>query len=129
MAAKIPSPAEIAACRWMTEADLDVYSTEYVRTGFQGGLNSYRVLKDSRFDAELNSFSNRTIDVPSCYIAGASEWGVYQSPGAFEEMQTGACTRLLGVHLVPGAGHSVAEEQPEPVSRLLVDFLQQAKRA
>ena len=129
MAAKMPSPAEIAACRWMTEADLDVYSTEYVRTGFQGGLNSYRVLKDSRFDAELNSFSNRTIDVPSCYIAGASEWGVYQSPGAFEEMQTGACTRLLGVHLVPGAGHSVAEEQPEPVSRLLVDFLQQAKRA
>ena len=27
-----------------------------------------------------------------------------------EEMQHGACTRLLGVHLVPGAGHSVAEE-------------------
>jgi pimeloyl-ACP methyl ester carboxylesterase len=129
MAAKMPSPAEIAACRWMTEADLDVYSTEYLRTGFQGGLNSYRVLKDSRYDAELNSFSNRTIDVPSCYIAGASEWGVYQSPGAFEGMQHGACTRLLGVHLVNGAGHSVAEEQSESVSRLIVEFIRQAKPA
>jgi pimeloyl-ACP methyl ester carboxylesterase len=103
MAAKMPSKAEIAACQWMTEGDLQVYSTEYVRTGFQGGLNSYRILEDPRYDAELNSFSDRTIDVPSCYVGGANEWGVYQSPGAFEAMQHGACTRLLGVHLVDGA--------------------------
>jgi pimeloyl-ACP methyl ester carboxylesterase len=125
MAAKIPSEAEIATCRWMTEADLQVYSTEYVRTGFQGGLNSYRVLKDSRYDAELNSFSNRTIDVPSCYIAGASDWGVYQSPGVFEGMQHGGCTRLLGVHLIDGAGHSLAEEQPQRVNQLITDFIAQ----
>jgi pimeloyl-ACP methyl ester carboxylesterase len=129
MAEKMPSKAEIAACQWMTEADLQVYSTEYVRTGFQGGLNSYRILKDSRYDAELNSFSNRTIDIPSCYIAGASEWGVYQSPGAFEGMQHGACTRLLGVHLIDGAGHSVAEEQPDQVSRLIIEFLRQVESA
>jgi pimeloyl-ACP methyl ester carboxylesterase len=127
MAAKMPSKAEIAACRWMTEADLEVYGTEYARTGFQGGLNSYRLLKDSRYDAELNSFSNRTIDVPSCYIAGAREWAVYQSPGAFEEMQHGACTQLLGVHLVNGAGHSVAEEQPDPTNRLILEFLRRVQ--
>ena len=127
MAEHMPSKAQIAACTWMTESDVQVYSTEYVRTGFQGAINSYRLLTSSRYEWELDSFSGRTIDVPSCYIAGASEWGVYQSPGAFETMQKSACTRLLGVHLVRGAGHSVAEEQPNEVNRLLIEFLQQVK--
>ena len=34
-----------------------------------------------------------------------------------------ASRRLLGVHLVDGAGHSIAEEQPEAVNRLLIEFL------
>jgi pimeloyl-ACP methyl ester carboxylesterase len=34
-----PSSAYVAACQWMTEADLRVYSREFQRTGFQGGLN------------------------------------------------------------------------------------------
>ena len=46
-------------------------------------------------------------------------------PGAFEAMQHGACTRLLGVHLINGAGHSLAEEQPEEVNKLLIGFLRQ----
>jgi hypothetical protein len=38
VAAEMPSPAEIASCRWLSEAELAIYSTEYARTGFQGGL-------------------------------------------------------------------------------------------
>jgi pimeloyl-ACP methyl ester carboxylesterase len=124
MAAVMPSKAQIAACQWMSEMDLQVYSTEYVRTGFQGGLNLYRIREVA---GDLSGFSGRTIDVPACYIAGASEWGVYQTPGAFEAMQHGACTRLLGVHLIRGAGHSVAEEQPDHVNRLVAEFLRQAQ--
>jgi pimeloyl-ACP methyl ester carboxylesterase len=123
MAAQMPSQGQIAACRWLKEEDLQVYSSEYMRTGFQGGLNYYRILTDSRFDAELNSFSGRTIDVPAMFIGGARDWGVRQSPGVFEGMQHGACTRLLGVHLIDGAGHWMAEEQPKQVNRLLIDFL------
>jgi len=129
MAAHMPSQAQIADCRWLTEQDLRVYSTEYSRTGFQGGLNYYRILTDPRFDADLNSFSGRTIDVPTMFIGGARDWGVRQSPGAFERMQHGACTRLLGVHLVDGAGHWMAEEQPQQVNPLLIDFLHQAAAA
>jgi pimeloyl-ACP methyl ester carboxylesterase len=123
MAEAMPSKAEIAACRWMTEQDLRVYSDEYTRTGFQGGLNLYRIFQVAN---DLAAFAGRTIDVPACYIAGANEWGIYQTPGAFEAMQQRACTRLLGVHLVEGAGHSVAEERPDEVNDLLQDFLAQA---
>jgi pimeloyl-ACP methyl ester carboxylesterase len=65
-------------------------------------------------------FSGRTIDVPACFIAGKSDWGVYQNLGAFERMQTAACTQWRSAHLVDGAGHWVQQEQPEEVSRLLL---------
>jgi len=118
----MPTQAEIAACRWMTEADLEVYSREYTRTGFQGGLNAYRFLTEPVYSTELNFLSGRKIEIPALFIGGASDWGVRQSPGSFEAMHE-ACTHLMGVHLVNGAGHSIAEEQPEQVSRLIMAFL------
>ena len=123
-----PSSAYVAACKWMTEADLQVYSQQFQRTGFQGGLNYYRI--DGVFSPEsgLNAYSGKTIDVPACFIGGASEWAPYQSPGSFERMHTN-CTQLKGVHLVPGAGHSIVEEQPEAVNRLLIDFLADSRRS
>jgi pimeloyl-ACP methyl ester carboxylesterase len=127
-AATMPSPAEIAACRWLTEPELAVYSGEYRRTGFQGGLQWYRVSTGGRFNGEALAFSGRTIDVPALFIAGASDWGVYQRPGAFARMQGGACTRMEGCHLVPGAGHWVQQEQPEAVTALLLPFLQRRLR-
>jgi pimeloyl-ACP methyl ester carboxylesterase len=122
MAEHRPSAMENAACKWMTEADLQVYATQFARTGFQGGLNYYRVEFDPGLDGELNAFADKTIDVPACYIGGSQEWAVYQSPGSFETMHS-VCTRLKGVHLVEKAGHSIAEEQPEAVNRLLIEFL------
>jgi pimeloyl-ACP methyl ester carboxylesterase len=38
-------------------------------------------------------------------------------------MQQTVCTRMVGVHLLDGAGHWVQQEQPEEVSSLLIDFL------
>jgi len=120
----MPSPAQITACRWLTEQDLNVYVAEYGRTGFQGGLQGYRVGIDWQNIRELRLFSGRTIDVPSLFIAGKSDWGVYQRPGAFEKMQHEVCTQMHGAHLVAGAGHWVQQEQPEEVNRLLLSFLQ-----
>jgi len=128
MAEHQPQPAEIATCKWMTEADLQVYATQFTRTGFQGGLNYYRVELDPGLDGELNAFAEKTIDVPACYIGGSSEWAVYQSPGSFQRMRS-VCTRLKGVHLVPAAGHSIAEEQPEALNRLLINFFADSRRS
>jgi pimeloyl-ACP methyl ester carboxylesterase len=125
VAKEMPSAAEIAACRWLPDNELAVYAAEYQRNGFQGGLNWYRARTTGRYDSELQLFSGRTIDVPSLFVSGTSDWGVYQRPGSFERMQKIACTRMLGCHLIDGAGHWVQQEQPEAVSRLLIDFLRQ----
>ncbi len=123
VAPHMPSPAEIAACAWLPENELRVYSSEYERTGFQGGLQWYRCRTSNAFTPELELFSGRTIDVPSCFIAGKSDWGVYQKPGDLEAMRGTVCTNMLGCHLIDGAGHWVQQEQPEAVSRLLLGFL------
>jgi pimeloyl-ACP methyl ester carboxylesterase len=122
----MPSAAEIAACKWLTDDEVGVYATEYGRTGFNGALQGYRVRRggDPKSIAELHTFSGRTIDVPSMFIAGKSDWGTYQTPGAQENMRTRACTNMVGFHLVDGAGHWAQQEQPEQVSKLLIAFLQ-----
>ncbi len=126
VAAHMPSEAAVAACPWLTEAELRVYRTEYCRTGFQGGLNWYRCRTLGVFEAEYQIFSGRTIDVPAWFIAGASDWGVQQVPGALHAMQNAACTRMLGCHLLDGAGHWVQQEQPAAVTRLLLEALRPA---
>jgi len=128
VAPMMPSAAEIAACKWLTEAEVEVYATEYARTQFTGALQGYRVRRgaDPKSIAEMHTFSGRTIDVPSMFIGGESDWGVYQTPGAAESMQKSACTRMLGFHLVEGAGHWMQQEQPEKVSELLLKFLREA---
>ena len=120
VALEMPGADEIAANRWLPEPELRVYSEEYERTGFQGGLQWYRsgVVAD-----ELLTFAGRTIDIPSLFIAGSSDWGAYQRPGSLERMQERACTDMRGVHFVDGAGHWVQQEQPGATVKLLLAFL------
>jgi pimeloyl-ACP methyl ester carboxylesterase len=111
------------AAAWLTDEQLAVYANSFSETGFQGGLQWYRCATGTHFIPELIQLSGRTIDVPSMFIAGAADWGIYQKPGEFERMQREACTQMRGCHLVPGAGHWVQQEQPEAVNRLLLEFL------
>ncbi|MDE5440390.1 alpha/beta fold hydrolase [Bradyrhizobium sp. CSA207] len=127
VAKEMPLPADIAANRWLPDSELAYYSGEYARTGFQGGLQWYRCGTSGDFNNELQLFSDRTIDVPSCFIAGKQDWGIYQRPGVIEAMQAKACTNMLGCHLVDGAGHWVQQEQPAEVSQLLLEFLAKAR--
>ena len=118
-----PQRTEIAACNWLTEDELSVYSREYERTGFQGGLQWYRCSTEGLDDAELELFSGRTIDVPSIFIAGKSDWGTY---AASRQLRANATERLHAHARLPyvdGAGHWVQQEQAERVSEILVDFL------
>lgn len=127
VAPTMPSAPEIVACKWLPDDELRVYSQEFARVGFQGGLQWYRCATTGKFNAELEVFSGRTIDVPSCFIAGKSDWGPYQRPGSLQRMQAGACTQMEGCYFVDGAGHWVQQEQPEEVSGLVIQFLQRRR--
>jgi pimeloyl-ACP methyl ester carboxylesterase len=129
VAEEMPSATAIAANQWLPDRELAFYSAEYARTGFQGGLQWYRCGTSGAFTAELETHSGRTIDVPSCFISGKQDWGTYQRPGVYEAMQASACRRMLGCHLVDGAGHWVQQEQPEQVSQLLLQFVKQIRQA
>lgn len=121
----MPSADYVANCKWLTEVEVEVYATEYKRTGFTGALQGYRVRRgsDPKSIAEMRTFSGRAIDVPSQFIAGKSDWGVYQTPGAVDRMRATACTHMAGFHLIDGAGHWAQQEQPEQISALLLQFL------
>lgn len=118
----MPSAAAIATCRWLPSREMAVYTDEFERTGFQGGLNWYRARYETALISDLTLFSGRTIDVPSLFVAGQSDWGVHQVPGAFDNMRNKTFTRMTGTHIVPGAGHWVQQEQAEKVAMLLTAF-------
>jgi len=118
-----PAAAEISACAWLPDEELQVYSGEFARRSFQGGLQWYRSMLDPHAAERLQEFSGRRIDVPCCYIAGKSDWGTHQSPGALDAMSASACSQFRGIHLVDGAGHWVQQERPAAVSQVLIEFL------
>ena len=123
VAKEMPDPGAVAANRWLPDVELAFYSAEYRRTGFQGGLQWYRCGTSGAFDAELQLWSGRRIEIPSAFISGRQDWGTHQRAGAFEAMQTRSCSNMLLCELIDGAGHWVQQEQPEEVSRLLLSFL------
>ncbi|HVY05527.1 MAG TPA: alpha/beta hydrolase [Burkholderiales bacterium] len=131
VAHEMPTPAEIAANKWLPESEMKVYSDEFARTGFQGSLNWYRCMTSPKYISELQVFAGKTIDIPSCFIAGKSDWGIYQRPGGdMIKMQKDVLTNMAGgSHLIEGAGHWVQQEQAGEVSQLLLQFLRIARRA
>ena len=74
-------------------------------------------------------FAGRAIDVPATFIAGASDWGVYQKPGELQRMSGPLCRRFEGITLIDGAGHWVQQEQPDAVVRHLLAFLERRRPA
>jgi pimeloyl-ACP methyl ester carboxylesterase len=129
VAAEMPTAAEIAANQWLPDSELAFYAAEYQRTGFQGSLQCYRCGTTGAFNAEMQTWSGRTIDIPCCFISGKQDWGTHQRAGVFEAMQSSVCTNMLGCHLVDGAGHWVQQEQPRQVVAHLLEFLKRAKSA
>jgi pimeloyl-ACP methyl ester carboxylesterase len=123
VAPNMPSQSEITSCKWLSETELDVYTQEFKRTGFQGGLNWYRCTTSGLNRSDLELFSGYTIDVPSCFISGIADWARFRPVGALEQMQHKACTKMQSFHIIEDAGHWVQQEQPEQLTGLIIDFL------
>ncbi|MCY3702989.1 MAG: alpha/beta hydrolase [Rhodospirillales bacterium] len=124
MATTVARHAPPREAAWLTDDELAVYAAEFARTGFQGGLNWYRVMLDPVHLDELRLYADAAVQVPAAFIAGAADWGVHQAPGAFDRMQTTACADMRAVHLIEGAGHWVQQERPDATVTALQRFLE-----
>jgi pimeloyl-ACP methyl ester carboxylesterase len=123
VAPDMPSVEEIAACQWLPDVDLAVYTQEYRRTGFQGGLNWFRCATGGINRSDLELYSGRTIDVPSCFVSGSADWARFRPPGALDKMRTEVCTDFKSFTIIDGAGHWVQQEQSERYAAQVIQFL------
>jgi len=123
MAQTVAPHLPASSCAWLTEEELRVYSSAFERNGFQPALQWYRCRTTGRFNDDLAAHAGKRIEVPACFIAGASDWGPYQRPGDLKKMRASALADDRGCHFIEGAGHWVQQEQPAETSRLLLQFL------
>ena len=108
---------------WLSARAIDYYVDEYTRTGFTGALNYYRC-RDRNW--EITSFlDGAVIRQPSLFIGGAADPSLepIEIRGLYDRLDT----YLPGLQkkvLLPGVGHSPAEERADQVNELLLKFLE-----
>lgn len=107
---------------WLSDAELRVFTNAFTKTEFQGAINWYRASSDPELRAELGMLFAKQIMPPTWYLAGAADWGSYQTPGALERMQTMACHDYRDTIFVPNAGHWVQQEQGTVTARHLIEI-------
>ncbi len=118
-----PSIEDAKACLWLSAAELEVYASEFKRTGLQSSLNWYRRATSAEEKQVLAASVGKKIQAPLTFIGGAQDWGVYQVPGALEAMETQVSIDYRGTNLIENAGHWVQQEQPEAVLDVIANML------
>lgn len=119
----LPDLSGLPLPSWLTEADVDYYTTELERTGFRGPLNWYRT---SKLNWELLApWRFAPLAAPSLYVAGDRDPVVHWPGirGFIDNLMPLAMPGLTKSVLLPGCGHWTQQERPEEVNALLLEFL------
>jgi pimeloyl-ACP methyl ester carboxylesterase len=112
---------------WLSARAIDYYVDEYTRTGFTGAINYYRC-RDRNW--EITSFlDGAVVRQPSMFIGGAADPSLepIELRGLYDQFDT-YLSGLQKKVLLPGVGHSAAEESVDQVNALLLEFLEQFTR-
>ena len=121
----LEEPGAALPWAWLSCADMDYYLSEYLYAGpelaFIGGINAYRAM-DHNWRL-FRDCAHAPVQIPAMFIGGEEDPVVkLGSQAEFDNMRH-LVKDLRGLHLLPGAGHFVQQEQPQAVNTLLVDFL------
>jgi pimeloyl-ACP methyl ester carboxylesterase len=108
--------------RWLTEQDIDYYTSEFERTGFSGGLNWYRTIEKSW--ELMAAWMGAPVLPPALYMAGEHDL-VVDFPGCRDLIthQSTFVPNLRDSLLLPGCGHWTQQERPVEVNAALLAFL------
>jgi pimeloyl-ACP methyl ester carboxylesterase len=109
---------------WLPKEDLDYYVEQFRSSGFRGPLNRYR--NQERDHAQLPELSTKQVTQPALFIAGERDPVLRFVPGLnLADVCDRWYTDLRGKVIVPGAGHWVQQEKPEPVNEAMLKFLRE----
>lgn len=107
---------------WLTEQDLDYFTSEFERTGFRGGLAYYRNI--DRNWKNTTFLSAAKLNQPTLFIGGELDPIIAINRDVFNAMNT-TVPNLIKKVLLPNAGHWIQQERPAEVNQLLIEFIQQ----
>ncbi|CAI9118880.1 OLC1v1020507C1 [Oldenlandia corymbosa var. corymbosa] len=109
---------------WLTEQDLDYFTSQYEQTGFTGGLNYYRAL-DMNWELTA-AWTGDKIKVPVKFVAGDLDL-TYNAPGTKDYIHKGGFKKdvpfLEDVVVINGVGHFVHEEKPDEINKHILQFI------
>ncbi|KAK4405538.1 Epoxide hydrolase B [Sesamum angolense] len=104
---------------WLSEEDVDYYTSKYNLTGFTAALNYYRA---------LDIVDGAQVKVPVKFIVGDVDL-TYNAPGSKEYIHKGGFKRdvplLKEVVVMEGVGHFINEEKPDEVNAHIHSFFNQ----
>lgn len=107
---------------WLSEEDLNYYTSEFKRAGFRGGINYYR---NGSLNWDLTpELAGAKVTQPAIFIAG--ELDIVNRGATAEELEAAAAPHfedLREVILQPGIGHRNQQQAPEDTNRRLLEFL------
>jgi pimeloyl-ACP methyl ester carboxylesterase len=113
-------PTVEALPAWLTEEDIDYFTSEFERTGYRGGLNRYRNM--DRDWEELPQLEGARVQQPAQFIYGDRDGVIAMNPAGPELMKQNV-PNLRSVVKLPGAGHWTQQERPQEVNAAMIEFL------
>ncbi|MFT5508571.1 MAG: pimeloyl-ACP methyl ester carboxylesterase [Hyphomicrobiaceae bacterium] len=107
------------------DAALDEFVRTYSQPGaLRAGFNFYRSIgQDAKDNAALLATGFR-LPMPVLAIGGGTSYPHGRGRGAAVEESMRRVATNVRAHVIPECGHFVPEEQPEELTRLLLEFLQ-----
>ncbi len=119
-----PSEKEILSCKWLNNMDLKYYVKNYLNSGIKKPLAWYKVMLSKKEKLKIIKLNlPKSIFVPSIFISGSADWGMYQKPGDLEKMENVFLKNYFGRFIIKQAGHWVQQEQPYKTFELIIKFL------
>ncbi len=113
-----PPPDVLPA--WLTEHDVDVYTSGLRQGGLFGPVSFYRNL-DANWERSKDMPASR-YSMPTGFITGSLDPVNLMMPGAVEAMAD-VLPDFRGATVIDGAGHWVQQEKPAETNAALLSFL------
>ncbi|KAK4773170.1 hypothetical protein SAY87_028189 [Trapa incisa] len=118
-----PKDTRIELPAWLTEEDINYYTSKYEKTGFTGGFNYYRALN---LNWELMApWTGAQIKVPTKFIVGDLDL-TYNTFGIKDYIQKGGMKKVVPlleeVVVLEGVAHFLHLERPDEISAHIHDF-------